>query len=163
MLATDDRLDEQTLRAVIGSGHSRIPVYHTGNREHIAGCARCAAGRLGGWAVGCAVRLRGWALGGGCAVLLGGWAVWRLGALCGCAVGRLRWLRCAAGRSGGLAVGCAVRLRGWAVEVVALCCWAVRWFGRVGSAAGRLGDFDGCALLLGGWVVWTGGLYCCVG
>ncbi|KAG1681362.1 hypothetical protein FOA52_007410 [Chlamydomonas sp. UWO 241] len=37
MLSTDDKLDERTLRAVIGSGHSRIPVHHTGNREDIVG------------------------------------------------------------------------------------------------------------------------------
>ena len=29
MLSTDDRLDRETMGAVLASGHSRIPVYHT--------------------------------------------------------------------------------------------------------------------------------------
>ena len=29
MLSTDDKLDRETMGAVLASGHSRIPVYHT--------------------------------------------------------------------------------------------------------------------------------------
>ncbi|KXZ56625.1 hypothetical protein GPECTOR_1g563 [Gonium pectorale] len=37
MLSTTDRLDEATLRAVLRSGHSRIPVHRAGDRSDVAG------------------------------------------------------------------------------------------------------------------------------
>ncbi|GAX78353.1 hypothetical protein CEUSTIGMA_g5795.t1 [Chlamydomonas eustigma] len=37
MLSTNDKLDESTLRAILESGHSRIPVYASGSRSDILG------------------------------------------------------------------------------------------------------------------------------
>lgn len=37
MLSTDDRLDRTTLRRVLESGHSRVPVYEGSDRSKIAG------------------------------------------------------------------------------------------------------------------------------
>ena len=37
MLSTEDRLDEPTLRSVLASGHSRIPVHDSSNRSNILG------------------------------------------------------------------------------------------------------------------------------
>ncbi|MEW5317714.1 MAG: hypothetical protein WDW38_008993 [Sanguina aurantia] len=37
MLSTSDTLDDHTLHAVLGSGHSRIPVFRDGNRSDIVG------------------------------------------------------------------------------------------------------------------------------
>jgi len=37
MLSTDDKLDEPTLRAILNSGHSRIPVHRSGNRSDLVG------------------------------------------------------------------------------------------------------------------------------
>lgn len=37
MLSTADRLDEPTLRAILESGHSRIPIYREGDRSDLVG------------------------------------------------------------------------------------------------------------------------------
>jgi metal transporter CNNM len=37
MLSTGDRLDEPTLRAILESGHSRIPIYREGDRTDLVG------------------------------------------------------------------------------------------------------------------------------
>ena len=37
MLSTEDRLDEATLRSILESGHSRIPVHEQGKKSNILG------------------------------------------------------------------------------------------------------------------------------
>lgn len=37
MLSTEARLDQETMQAVLASGHSRIPVYQEGHRTNIIG------------------------------------------------------------------------------------------------------------------------------
>ncbi len=37
MLSTDSKLDEATLRAILQSGHSRVPVHRSGDRSDLVG------------------------------------------------------------------------------------------------------------------------------